>query len=146
MKTLDDTLHKCFKKFRIKKTGARIGGAKTEVMELIMEKTKLSISLPSITCMLGKQIVENEILKLEEKISEISASRNALIVRDFLNNLDTSTGSFSQLGLWKLKNLLCPTQTDPPMAKNDSQGNLITAPNLVIFFYIETYKNRLRNR
>ena len=53
MKTLDDTLHKCFKKIRIKKTGARIGGAKTEVLELIMEKSKLSISLPSITCMLG---------------------------------------------------------------------------------------------
>ena len=131
LKTLDDTLHKCFKKIRIKKSGARIGGANTEVQDLIMEKSKLSLSLPSIECMLGRQIVEDEIIRIEEKISEISASRNASIVRDFVTNLDTSTGSFSQLGMWKLKKLLCPAQADPPMAKKDSQGTLITAPNLV---------------
>ena len=96
--------------------------------------------------MLGKQIVENEIIRLDEKISEISANRNATIVRDLVKNLDTSAGSFSQLGLWKLKNLLCPTQTDPPMAKRDSHGNLITAPNLLKKLYLETYKDRLKNR
>ena len=84
LKTLDDTLHKCFKKIRIKKSGASIGGAHTEVQDLIMEKSKLSLSLPSIECMLGRQIVEDEIIRIEEKISEISASRNASIVRDFV--------------------------------------------------------------
>ena len=47
------------------------------------------------------------------KISEISASRNANVVRDFVKGLDASNGNFSQLGFWKLKNLLCPNQSDP---------------------------------
>ena len=34
----------------------------------------------------------------------------------------------------------------PPMAKRDSNGNLITAPNLLKKLYLETYKDRLRNR
>ena len=121
-KTIDDTLHKCFKKIRIQNIRNKTGGDKTEVQKLILEKTTLSLSLPSIQCKLGKQIVESEILRLEEKISEISASRNADIVKDFVNNLDTSSGNFSQLGLWKLKNLLCPNQMDPPWQKEIVMG------------------------
>ena len=32
------------------------------------------------------------------------------------------------------------------MAKRDSNGNLITAPNLLKKLYLQTYKDRLRNR
>ena len=142
IKTLDDSLHKCFTKIRIKKGGGR----KSDIQGLIVEKAKLSISLPSVGCVLGKQIVENEITKLEDEISEMSASKNAKIVKDFVKNLDTPSGNFSQLGMWKLKNLLCPNQTDPPMAKKDKHGTLLTAPNLVKKLYLETYKERLANR
>ena len=84
--TLDDTLHKCFRKIRIKSNRAKVGGIKGELQDLIMEKTRLSLSLPTIKCLIAKQIMENEISKLEEKISEISASKNA------------STVSFKKLG------------------------------------------------
>ena len=123
-----------------------MGGIKGQLQDLFIEKTRLSLSLPNIKCLIAKQIMENEISKLEDKISEISASKNASTVREFLKHLDTSDGKFSQLGLWKLKNLLCPNPTDPPMAKRDSQGNLVTAPNLLKNLYLDTYKERLRNR
>ena len=84
-----------------------------------MKKNKLLLSISSIRCELGRTIIENEISNLNEEISEMCASRNASVVQEYVRNLDASNGNFSQLGLWKLKNLLCPNQTDPPMAKRD---------------------------
>ena len=131
---------------RIKNGGDKKGGSRAKLKDLIVEKTKLSISLQSVGCLIAKQIIENEITKLEVKISEISALKNASLVREFVKNLDASDGNFSQLGLWKLKNILCPNQSDPPMAKRDSQGNLVTAPNLLKKLYIERYKVSLKNK
>ena len=74
------------------------------------------------------------------------ASRNARVVHDYVKNLDASSGNLSQLGMWKLKNLLCPNQTDPPMAKKDKNGTLITSPNLLKKLYLYTYKDRLKSR
>ena len=143
--TLDDTLHKCFKKIRITKNG-KAGGVRREVNQLIIEKNKLSLSLRTIQCKLGRCILENEINKIEEKIGKISASQNSDIVREAVKSLQTSGGSFSQLGMWKLKNLMCPKIKDPPMAKRDKNGSLITSPSLLKRVYLETYKERLKPR
>ena len=113
-KTLDDKLHKCFSKIRIKS-----GGRKNEVSSLIEQKTKLSLSLPSLTCKLGKEIVLAEIMKIEDDISSLSASRNAE---------------------------LCQAQGVPPTAKQDKNGALITSPNLLKKLYLDTYSDRLKNR
>ena len=143
--TLDDTLHKCFKKIRINKNG-NVGGARKEVNQLICEKNKLSLSLSLIQCKLGRCIVENEIDRLEEKIGRISSSHNTDVVREAVRILQTSEGSFSQLGMWNLKNLVCPKSGDPPMAKRDKNGTLITSPGLLKSVYLETYKERLKAR
>ena len=143
--TLDDVLHKCFRKIRIRKDW-KSGGKTDEVQDIIVERKKLSLSISSLKCKLGRSIVENEIWRLEDKISEICASRNARVVHDYVKNLDASSGNLSQLGMWKLKNLLCPNQTDPPMAKKDKNGTLITSPNLLKKLYLDTYKDRLKSR
>ena len=106
----------------------------------------MSLSLQNVQCKLGKQITENEIENIEDLISSKCAERNSQTVRDYVQNLDVSRGNFSQLGMWKLKNKLCPTQVDPPMAKRDKLGSLITAPNLIKKLYLDTYTDRLRNR
>ena len=55
--------------------------------------------------------------------------------------------NFSQNGMWKLRNKLHPSkQVDPPMAKKDAKGNVITAPHLLKKLYLDTYKDRLRHR
>ena len=93
-----------------------------------------------------KEIIENEILKIEDDISSMSANRNSAIVKDYVKHLDLDGGNFSQLGLWKLKRELCQPQVDPPTAKLDTNGTLITSPNLLKNLYMDTYKSRLRNR
>ena len=58
--TLDDSMHKCFKKIRIRKN-PKGGETQSEAQDLIMEKNKLALSLQSIKCKLGRCIVESEI-------------------------------------------------------------------------------------
>ena len=145
-KSLDDTLHKCFKKIRVRKSGQKVSGHASDVQTLIKQKTKLSSSLSNTTCRLGRQITENVIQEIEDDICSKSADRNAEIVKEYVQSMTNGTGNFSQLSMWKLKNELCPNSADPPMAKRDKYGTLISAPSLLKKLYLDTYTERLRNR
>ena len=78
-----------------------------------------------------------------ENISNLTSAINISIVKDQIKNLETLDGNFSQLGMWKLKNKLIPRDLDPPMAKLDDKGNLISAPNALKTLYLEHYAKRL---
>ena len=49
-------------------------------------------------------------------------------VQDHLKQIESEEGTFLNLGFWKLKEKLRPDSKDPPMAKKDKDGNLITSP------------------
>ena len=55
-------------------------------------------------------------------------------------------GSFSQNGVWNVRSKLCPRKIDPPMAKKDKDGNLITSKETLKKLYINTYVERLKHR
>ena len=65
--------------------------------------------------------------------------------RQEYQDLGASNGNFSQIGMWKLKNQLVPKERDPPLAKMDNQGNLITAPEALKKIYLGTYVERLKH-
>ena len=48
--------------------------------------------------------------------------------------------------MWRLKNKLCPRNIDPPMAKKDLKGQLVSEPEKLKQLYADTYKHRLRHR
>ena len=48
--------------------------------------------------------------------------------------------------MWKVRRKLCLRQKDPPTAKKDEMGNLITAPTALKNLYLQTYKKRLEHR
>ena len=48
--------------------------------------------------------------------------------------------------MWKLKSKLLPKEMDPPMAKYDDKGNLISAPNALKELYLQHYVKRLAHR
>ena len=87
-----------------------------------------------------------KITQIEEEISKMCAERNGNIVNNDIKSLGTPDGNFSQIGMWKLKNQLVPKEIDPPMAKMDKHGNLITAPEALKKLYLETYVERLNHR
>ena len=88
------------------------------------------------------QHIEN----LETKISEKVSDSNAKKATEYLGELNYLNGKFNQSGLWKLRNKLCPKPQDPPMAKKDSAGNLVTGSEQLKRLYADTYEHRLRHR
>ena len=74
------------------------------------------------------------------------ASKNAKDISDQVAQFDSLDGQFNQIGMWKVKKTLFPRAKDPPTAKKDDFGNLITAPSALRTLYLSTYKNRLEHR
>ena len=74
------------------------------------------------------------------------AGKNANLVRENVGSITKSGGACCQLGMWRLKSKLIPRELDPPMAKLDDHGNLITAPKALRQLYLDIYTDRLIHR
>ena len=55
-----------------------------------------------------EEINRNRLMKIEEDIMKLSSARNANIVNNHIQNLENLDGTYSQIGMWKLKNKLMP--------------------------------------
>ena len=139
------TFHKCFKKVRIC-TGNKRKLGKDSIQAKLKLRSELKTFILNNKCKIGNEIAKAKLEEVEDSLAEESSKKNASIVKEQLENLENLEGNFSHLGLWKLKQKLCPISVDPPMAKNDEIGNLITAPEAIKNLYVRTYQDRLRNR
>ena len=144
-KTLNGTFHQCFKKIRITNK-TKTNKPEDEIQKCLELKTKLQVFANSAKSPLSKQLVESKIGKLEQTILELTSLKNAEVIKEQISHLRTLEGSFSQNGMWKVKSRLCPRKNDPPMAKKDKDGNLITSQEALKKLYINTYVNRLKHR
>ena len=52
-------------------------------------------------------------------------------------------GGFCQLNFWNVKKSLLPKSCDPPIAKKDENGNLLTTKTCLKKLYMNTYQKRL---
>ena len=116
------------------------------IHKLMGEKIKLQKKANSVPYVLGKQDIENKIASIDDQIVKLTAEKNAAVIRENLDKIDNIDGQFSQLSMWKLKSLLCPKLIDSQTAKKDKTGKLVTAPTMLKKLYLNTYKNRLKNR
>ena len=144
-KTLNGIFHKCFKKVRVR-TGNERELGESKVQAKLKLKSQLKIFNKNNTCKIARQIVAEKLKEIDEAVAEEESDRNIKVVKEHINSIETLEGNFSQLGLWKLKQRLCPSNSDPPMAKHDEKGNLITAPETLKKLYLETYVKRLSHR
>ena len=140
-KTLDGILHQSFRKVRVGKTIE-----KSDIQDLLNEKLKVQKFIDSNQSKEALDTAQKKITLIEEELSKLCAERNCNIVKEFTKNLSTPSGNFNQLGMWKLKNKLMPREVDPPMAKLDKHGNLITSPGALKSLYLDTYVERLKHR
>ena len=143
-KTLDDVFHSCFKKIRIKSKSTKINSS--EIQASMDSISLLKMTIKSTNCPEQKRKFQDKLKEEEEKVTKIMADKNAQLVKEHLLELDTIDGNFNQMKIWKLKNKLLPRPNDPPMAKKDKGGNLITAPLSLKKLYLETYRERLSER
>ena len=93
-----------------------------------------------------KTEAEQKLKETEKCLTEKFSAKFAEVIKEQTKEIGTLEGKFSQVGFWKIKKKLCPQGTDPPMAKLNEKGMLITSPNLLKELYLRTYKHRLRQR
>ena len=83
-----------------------------------------------------------EIEDFNDIIAEISSENNANLIKQHFLNL-TDKGGFSLPKMWKLKQKLNLKGSDPPMAKVDKNGQIITTKQGILNLYEAEYKERL---
>ena len=137
-KTLNRTVHKCFKKFRIRTGNSRQLGEES-IQGKLKLKTELKKFLLNYDCKIAQNIATIKLEQIEESIAEELAAQNPTIVKEHFERMETLEGSFSNLRFWKLKQKLWPMAEDPPMAKKDISGNIITGPEAIKKLYIDNY-------
>ena len=144
LKTLNQTFHRAFTKIRIKPQKSLLHSRKN--CKNLREKTDLEKIIKNSE---SKETIEAARHKLEEvelRIYKEISEKNMKLVTEHMAKLDSFDGKFNQLGMWKIKSKLFPRPRDPPTAKKDDYGNLITAPQALKDLYLITYKNRLEHR
>ena len=145
-KLLNGTFCKCFKKIKIK------SGSKKPAGDEIQGKLKLRTDLQKVVvisnnkCKIADTIAKSNLEAIEEDLIKLTAAKNSETVKDILKDVETLEGKFSQNGFWKIKQKLCPTFADPPMAKHDKHGNVISAPTVLKQLYLKIYPHKVRQR
>ena len=87
---------------------------------------------------------EKELYDTEEDIALICSERNKLMVEECLRPFEDTSEGFTSGHTWSLKKRLAPKNTlEPPTAKNDPNGTLVTDKDTLEQLYNETYKSRL---
>ena len=144
-KKLNDILHRCFKKKRFKEVFQQ-----SEVHTLLFTKSKLneliselkSSSFSEIQLLEKISILQRKIVSLDERIANISAVRNASLIRQNYKDMSESE-IFSVPKMWKVKQKLNLKNQDVPTALFDQSGNLVTSRGALLNLYENEYKSRL---
>ena len=136
VKRFNRIIRKCFKKVRITQK-------KDEALE---EMFKLRDNMKKELIQQFDKETNDKLTEIECDIQQHCATENSQSIKNQVQGLCNFSGGFSANGLWKIKNKVISKQKDPPMAKKDSTGNLVTAPTQLKKLYKEEYVHRLRHR
>ena len=80
-----------------------------------------------------------------DKISKICATKKKELVEEYLGKNNDTLEGFNQVKTWALKKKLAPkTAVDPPAAKLNSKGKLVTNKEELEQLYLDTYIERLK--
>ena len=125
LKVLNDIIRKCFKKIRVNRY------KKNERLEKLFterEEAKELIAKLTNTDSFDKvEELTETVDEISEKISDICSEKNKDIVKEVIGIYDDSIEGFSHIKAWEMKKRLAPKNTlDPPAAKKDKHGNLVT--------------------
>ena len=133
---LNKIIKKCFSKIRVKKQKPN------PVLDELFEKKlelKTFLSLHDVTDDDYDLNMDN-LEKVLEDIASICAKKNKDKVDEHLGKNNDGLEGFTQAKTWSLKKSLAPKNSeDPPMAKKDSKGNLITDKSLLEKLYLDEY-------
>ena len=144
-KSLNNILHKCFRKIRIvkKKEYSKTDDLLKERI-VLKKKTKLENIEEKV-----RDEIRARIKEIEEEIGEDAAFENHKAIVDAIKDLgdDSSLDGSGRRKMWSLLKKRFPKSDHiTPTAKKNSQGNLVTNHRELKKLYLKTYTQRMRNR
>ena len=113
---------------------------------MLKQKIQLKKLIKHTECKIEEDRAEKKLDDIEEYLNHTVGAKNAETVRGYVKDMETIDGNFCQQGLWRIKQKLCPRSVDPPMAKMNNQGQLITSSDGIKNLYLDTYVERLSHR
>ena len=75
--------------------------------------------------------VDDTWTEIEVDLSNECAKKNVEKIREYVGEVCNIKGGFSNSGMRNLMKKISLKSRDPPMAKKDSEGNLVTDPQLL---------------
>ena len=145
-KNLNRTFYQCLKKIRITNKSKKENQLTDDFQKCLDMKANLKTFSTMAKSEFAKYTIKMKIEQIEEKILKITSEKNAKKITEQISQIQTLDGSFSQTGMWNVRSKLFPRLIDPPMAKKDIDGNLITGPEALKKLYSQTYADRLKPR
>ena len=143
LKIFNSILFNCFDRVRIGKRKIN-----QTLQSLFSKKEKLQGEIAQLQANDKTDESENALDELEivqEGIAEIVAQKNVETVKEYFLDDDDGMEGFTQQKTWLLKKKLSPkNKIDPPAAKKDKLGNLVTSKTLLEQLYLDTYVDRLK--
>ena len=110
------------------------------------ELSDLKADLLGTRCKLLATILNQKIQEIGDYLSNEIGDKNAQKMTEQISSLTLGEGGLTQTGFWRMKRKICPKNTDPPLAKRNENGDLITSPSNLKQLYLDTYRHRLRHR
>ena len=146
LKILNNLIKKSFKKVRIKQQKMN-----PNLENLFASKESIRNKIDSLEKREDAEDVIDELFGLEEqyevtvnKIAEVCANRNKEIVEEYFGSTRDVVEGFNQQKIWSLKKKLAPKNSiDPPSAKMNEAGKLVTNKAELEELYLDTYVKRL---
>ena len=140
MKTLQNTIHKCFKKVRI------VQKKKCHIQEQLDVRRKLQSDIKHAQTAEERHKLEDILQKVEDKISEDCETKQYEKITSQLQSITNDNGTTNTTGVWRLRQKMFPKPTEHLTAKRDKEGNLVTNPEALKEIYIDGYVERLQHR
>ena len=143
LKILKTSIKSSFNKIRIKKNQLQ---PELEMLFQKKESLKSKIALKeNLEEFVEAMDLGEELNLVNEEIASICANKNQSIVNDYLGDKNDTLEGFTQAKTWSMKKKLAPKNTvDPPAAKKDESGNLVTGRKELENLYLRTYQRRLK--
>ena len=83
---------------------------------------------------------EAKLKEIENTIAEINAEENFKIVNENVKHLVDDTENMNSIKMWQLRNQICKKKSDPPVAKKNEKGELVTESSQLKKLYETNYK------
>ena len=144
IKEIKHEISNSFKKIRI---SGKKENLDENVRNLFSEREKLKYKIADST--LTESVLSQSKSKLkdvEARIADINAEKNFNTIKDHVKHLVDDTDNLNCIKMWQLKKKICSKKSDPPVAKLNEKGELVTEPTQLKKLYENTYKKRLEHR